>query len=76
MNINSTSHFTLLYDVRVGDLCTYYQPETGEGVTFEVTALLPTGTNAFVLLDTTIGPIQALAGTPVEVFDGFDCVEA
>lgn len=72
MDIKTASHFTLLHDVRVGDLVTHYNPETGDGTTFEVTALLPTQTNAVVLMDTTLGLIQALAGTVVEVFDGFD----
>lgn len=71
MTLTQQSHFACLYDVRVGDLCTYYAPE-GDPVTFEVTELRPTGTNAYVLIDTTLGPMQALAGTIVEVFDGFD----
>lgn len=72
MDIKTNSHFGLLREVMPGDIVTHYHPETGEGTTFEVLALLPTTTNAYVLMDTSVGAIQALAGTPVEIFDGFD----
>jgi hypothetical protein len=72
MDIKTASHFGLLREVVAGDIVTHYSAATGEPTTFEVIALLPCNTNAVVMLDTTIGPVQALAGTPVEIFDGFD----
>ena len=76
MNVTATSHFTCLYDVRVGDLCTHYNAETGEGTTFEVLSFLPSVSNAVITMDTTIGAITALAGVIVEVFDAFDLSDA
>lgn len=72
MTLTENDRWTLLHDVRVGDIVTHFDPMTGDPTTFEVFALLPTGTNAYVMLDTTIGPVQALAGTPVAIFEGFD----
>jgi hypothetical protein len=72
MDIKTASHFGLLREVMPGDIVTHYNPTTGEGTTFEVIALLPTNTNSVVMLDTTIGQVAALAGTPVEIFEGFE----
>lgn len=72
MNLTATSHFTSLWDVKVGDLVTHYAAETGDPTTFEVLSILPTASTALVALDTSLGAVQALAGTIVEVFDGFD----
>jgi hypothetical protein len=72
MDIKQRTHFTLAFDLRPGDIVTHWSPETGEPTTFEVTEIRPTNTNAFCLFDTTLGPLQVFAGTPFEVFDGFD----
>lgn len=72
MTLTENLHWTLLFDVRPGDIVTHFDPASGEPTTFEVRRLVDTGSTAYVAMDTTIGPIQALAGTPVAVFDGFD----
>lgn len=69
--LTETSTWTLGFDLRPGDIATHYAPETGDATTFEVLALLPTGSNALILMDTSAGNIQCLAGTIFEVFQGF-----